>query len=180
MNEDMQQQFVSWLAQKLGAKDENELKAKMQQMGNDGIKQAYNAFMQEQQQESQGQQVPTQEQGGKLEYLKCLQAYKKGGKLAMDDCGCNNPDKMKSGGRMDKNENATTKNYVGNRKDGKNDGLAAKQYTRGANDTTDTDKAPGKKDMMSKGRKKDWITARKSGVSSGDKQWTTALTKVPK
>lgn len=176
MNEDMQQQFVSWLAQKLGAKDEQDLKAKMQQMGQDGIKQAYNSFMQEQQQSAQGQQVPQQKDGGKLEYLRCLQAYKKGGAMAMKDCGCT--DKMKSGGRMDKNEKSTSKDYMGSRKDGKDNSLSKK--ADGRMDKNKQDSSPGKKDSMTKGKKKEWITARKSGVSSGDKQWITALTKVPK
>ena len=66
MNEDMQQQFVSWLADKLQAKDEQDLKSKMQQLGQDGIKQAYDTFMQEQQQSGEGQGVPVQAQGGKL------------------------------------------------------------------------------------------------------------------
>lgn len=179
MNEDMQQQFVSWLAQKLGAKDEQDLKAKMQQLGNDGIKQAYNSFMQEQQQSGGDQQVPQQLQGGKLDYLRCLQAYKKGGKAALADCGCTK--EMKSGGRVDKNEDATTKNYVGERRDGKDNGLTSKQYSRGSADKASTDKNPGKKDYMSKGKKKEWTTARpKSGVSNAEKEWTTALTKVPK
>lgn len=105
MNEDVQKQFVSWLANKLQARDEQDLKSKMQQMGNQGIKQAYQAFMQEQQSASQGNStqddntgVPAQRLGGKLDYIRCLQAFKKGGKMEMDKCGCGG--KMQEGGEM--------------------------------------------------------------------------------
>jgi hypothetical protein len=105
MNEDVQKQFVGWLAQKLQAKDEQDLKSKMQQMGSQGIKQAYQAFMQEQQSASQGNSsqgdsasVPARRLGGKLDYIKCLQAFKKGGKMEMDKCGCGA--KMQDGGSI--------------------------------------------------------------------------------
>jgi|ERR1041385_2442689 hypothetical protein len=97
MEQDNQQQFISWLAEKLGAKDENDLKSKIQSMGQEGIKQAYNAFLQEQQ-----QQVPAQALGGKLEYLRCLQAFKSGGAMKMKECGCGG--KMEKGGKMSMDE----------------------------------------------------------------------------
>lgn len=177
MNQDMQQQFVSWLAQKLQAKDEQDLKGKVQQLGQDGIKQAYQAFMQEQQQGAQ--QVPSQADGGKLEYLRCLKAYKKGGAMAMKDCGCDGKEKMmKSGGRVDANENALAKDYMGDRKDAKSNGLSKRVDKR--MDKNKQDSNPGKKDYMSKGKTKQWTTA-KVGAAEGMKTSnTTAVTKVPK
>jgi hypothetical protein len=173
MNDDMQKQFIGWLAQKLEAKDEQDLKGKMQQLGQDGIKQAYSQFMQEQSQASQG--VPTQMTGGKLNYLNCLKAFKKGGAVAMKDCGCGTKE-MKSGGRMDKNEKAPTKDYMGQRKDGK----AAMPTKSGERmDKNKQDKSPGKKDSMTKGGKKDWISA-KTEVSKGKTQWTTGVQKLGK
>jgi len=165
MNEDLQQQFVSWLADKLGAKDEQDLKAKVQQLGQDGIKQAYDSFMQEQQQQSTdgGQQVPMQADGGKLDYLLCLKAYKKGGKAAMVDCGCGT--KMKSGGRMEKNENSTTKDYMGQRKDGKK----PNGQKGDRKESSKTERNPGSKDSMTKGSKIDWVSAR-TNVPKGNKK----------
>lgn len=113
MEQDNQQQFISWLAQKLGAKDEGDLKSKIQQMGQDGIKQAYNAFLQE-----QNQQVPAQQLGGKLEYLRCLKAFKKGGAMEMEKCGCA---KMQKGGKMDE--------------DGMDDGIQQMRAAKGATKT---------------------------------------------
>lgn len=178
MNQDMQQQFVSWLTQKLQAKDEQDLKSKVQQMGQDGIKQAYQAFMQEQQQGAQ--QVPSQADGGKLDYLRCLKAYKKGGAMAMKDCGCDDSKKemMKSGGRVDKNENAVTKDYMGSRNDAKGNGMAKHKDER--MDKNKQDANPGKKDWMSKGKKKDWTTAKVGADEGKSIQWTSAVTKVPK
>lgn len=99
----MQKQFVGWLAQKLQARDEQDLRDKMQKMGQNGIKQAYQAFMQEQQQgaadnSQDASATPMQRLGGKLDYIRCLQAFKRGGKMEMDKCGCGG--KMQDGGVM--------------------------------------------------------------------------------
>ena len=88
MNEqELQQAFVQFLAQKTGAKTQEELEAAIQQLGEEGIQQAYAEFMQLVQQ----QQVQAAKFGAKLNYIKqlrgqCpdgyeLQYYKKGGHL---------------------------------------------------------------------------------------------------
>lgn len=45
--EQMQQKFVQWLASKLGAKSQEELQAKVKQLGEAGMKKAQQQFMQE-------------------------------------------------------------------------------------------------------------------------------------
>ena len=169
MNDDMQKQFVSWLASKLGAKDENDLKSKMQQLGQDGIKQAYQSFMQEQQQgvqqsgDDQTASVPTQARGGMLEYIQRLQAFKSGGS-------------MRSGARCDSSVETKPAKY-GERSDGgkvehtavgKNHGIG-KTLVRKGNGTREDNSVqetkPGKKDWMDTGK---------------NKKEHTAVTRVPK
>ena len=88
MNEQqLQQAFIQFLAQKTGAKNEQELEAAIQQMGEEGLKQAYAEFMQLLQQ----QQVQAAKFGAKLNYIKSLRGqcpegyevsyYKVGGTL---------------------------------------------------------------------------------------------------
>lgn len=88
MNEqELQQAFIQFLAQKTGAKNQQELEAAIQQLGEEGLKQAYAEFMQMMQQ----QQVQAAKFGAKLNYIKqlrgqCpegyeLQYYKDGGQL---------------------------------------------------------------------------------------------------
>lgn len=88
MNEqELQQAFIQWLAQKLGVQDESQLKQAVQEMGQEGIQQAYQQFMQEMQQ----QQAQKAKFGAKINYIKelrgqCpdgyeLQYYKSGGQL---------------------------------------------------------------------------------------------------
>lgn len=88
MNEQqLQQAFLQFIAEKTGAKTEEELQKVMQEMGEQGLKQAYAQFVQEIQQ----QQVQAARLGAKLEYInrlngKCpegteLKYYKVGGKL---------------------------------------------------------------------------------------------------
>lgn len=87
-----QEQFISWIAAKLDAADENDLQSKLQELGDEGIKQAYDQFLQE-------SSVATRKDGGKLEYIKCLQEFKKGGKM----CGCGgtlNLAKKDKGGKL--------------------------------------------------------------------------------
>lgn len=69
MNEqELQQAFIQWLAQKLGVQDESQLKQAVQEMGQEGLQQAYQQFMQEMQQ----QQAQKAKFGAKLNYIKGL------------------------------------------------------------------------------------------------------------
>lgn len=88
MNEQqLQQAFIQFLAQKTGAKTQQELEAAIQQLGEEGLKQAYAEFMQMMQQ----QQVQAAKFGAKLNYIKSLRGqcpegyeisyYKVGGTL---------------------------------------------------------------------------------------------------
>lgn len=119
--DDKQQEFQSWLADKLQAKDMDDLKQKVQQMGDDGVRKAYDQFL------SEKQQVQSNALGGKLDYIKCLQAFKKGGMLEMKKCNCGG--KMEDGGMLSK-----------------------KGYDR--KDAMVKEKNPGKKDYLSKDKKK--------------------------
>lgn len=94
-NQDLQNQFIGWLSEKLQIQDEGQLKEKLKELGEDGIKQAYDQFLKE---STQAQQY---KKGGKLEYLKCLQSLKKGGKMEKG-CGCGA--KMEKGGEVKKKE----------------------------------------------------------------------------
>lgn len=75
--EDNQQEFISWLAGKLEAQDEEDLKQKVKELGDEGIKAAYDQFLTD--------NVQSRKDGGKIQYIKCLQEFKKGGKMG---CGC--------------------------------------------------------------------------------------------
>lgn len=88
MNEQqIQQAFIQWLAQKLGVQSQEELDSAIQQMGQEGVQKAYQQFMQEMQQ----QQVQAAKFGAKLSYIKQLRGicpegtemryYKVGGRL---------------------------------------------------------------------------------------------------
>ena len=88
MNEqELQQAFIQFLAQKTGAKTQQELEQVIQQLGEDGLKKAYAEFMQMMQQ----QQVQAAKFGAKLNYIRSLrgqcpdgyelQYYKSGGQL---------------------------------------------------------------------------------------------------
>ena len=88
MNEQqLQQAFLQYLRQKTGAQNEQQLEQVVQQLGEDGLKQAYAQFMQEMQQ----QQVQAAKFGAKLNYIKKLNGqcpegmemhyYKQGGRL---------------------------------------------------------------------------------------------------
>lgn len=122
MNEQqLQQAFIQFLAQKTGAKTQQELEAAIQQMGEQGLQQAYQEFLQMMQQ----QQVQRAQRGTKLNYIKMLrgqcpegyemQYYKTGGRLckkcvqkAMSQGGSisDDPiDQFKCGRKMKKKEN---------------------------------------------------------------------------
>ena len=88
MNEqELQQAFIQYLAQKTGAKTQQELEAAIQQMGQEGLQREYQEFIQMIQQ----QQVQRAQRGAKLNDLKQLrgecpegyemQYYKVGGKV---------------------------------------------------------------------------------------------------
>ena len=96
MNEkELQQAFIQFLAQKTGAKSQQELEAVIQQLGEEGLKQAYAEFMQAMQQ----QQVQSAKFGAKLNYIKQLRgqcpdgyevAYFKDGGMVKKGCkACN-------------------------------------------------------------------------------------------
>lgn len=67
-DEQLQQAFVQWLAQKTGAKSEADLQKIVQQLGEDGLKQAYQQFMQE----MQGQQAVQSARNGAKLYMQQL------------------------------------------------------------------------------------------------------------
>ena len=104
MNEqELQQAFIQFLAQKTGAKTQQELEAAIQQLGEEGLKQAYAEFMQLIQQ----QQVQAAKFGAKINYIKklrgqCpdgyeLQYYKSGGQLCKK---CMKKQVMQDGGNV--------------------------------------------------------------------------------
>lgn len=104
MNEqELQQAFIQFLAQKTGAKTQQELEAAIQQLGEEGLKQAYEEFMQLIQQ----QQVQAAKFGAKINYIKklrgqCpdgydLQYYKSGGQLCKK---CIKKQVMQEGGNV--------------------------------------------------------------------------------
>lgn len=95
MNEqELQQAFIQFLAQKTGAKNQQELEAAIQQLGEEGLKQAYAEFMQMMQQ----QQVRAAKFGAKLNYIKQLRGqcpdgyevkyFKKGGLITKECVAC--------------------------------------------------------------------------------------------
>lgn len=107
MNEqELQQAFIQFLAQKTGAKTQQELEAAIQQLGEEGLKQAYAEFMQLIQQ----QQVQAAKFGAKINYIKklrgqCpdgyeLQYYKSGGQLRKKCKKCMKKQVMQDGGDL--------------------------------------------------------------------------------
>lgn len=122
MNEQqLQQAFLQFLAQKTGAKTQEELEAVIQQLGEQGLQQAYQEFMQMIQQ----QRVQAAKFGAKLNYIKSLrgqcpegyemQYFKSGGQLCKKcmkkqqeverDSRPQNPvDEFKCGRKMKKKE----------------------------------------------------------------------------
>ena len=107
MNEQqLQQAFIQFLAQKTGAKTQQELEAAIQQLGEQGLQQAYQEFMQLLQQ----QQVQAAKFGAKLNYIKELrgqcpegyeiQYYKSGGHLCKK---CMKKQVMQEGGDIPQN-----------------------------------------------------------------------------
>lgn len=159
MNEkQLEQAFIQFLAKKSGAKNEKELQQYIQSLGEEGLKQAQNEFM---------QMIQKAEHGTKLQYLKKLKHicnddeelvyYKVGGKV---DCGC----KKKEGGEIKKAESGWKTNF-NNRKNKKEpdqatkDSLAVNKY--GAEDIESTRPGSYKKNK------------------EGKIQWTPDRTKAP-
>lgn len=141
MDDNKQQEFVSWLSDKLQAKDQNDLQKKLQTLGDDGIKKAYDQFMDESQdsEDNGGQDqdpdsgVQSNKAGGQLQYIKCLQAFAKGGMLEASKCGCGG--KMKDGGLVNTGK------------------MTIKKDKGSIKDSDKADKSPGKKQYI--GHKKD-------------------------
>lgn len=86
--QELQQAFFQWLAQKLGVQSQEELQQAVQQMGQEGLQQAYQQFIQEMQQQ---QGVQAARWGAKLDYIRQLRGqcpegtelryYKSGGRV---------------------------------------------------------------------------------------------------
>lgn len=83
-----QQEFLMWLQQKLGIQDEVQLQSKIQELGEEGLKQAYVQF----QQEKQAQQTQAFRSGGMFQHLSNLLSFKKGSKMQKECKGCSNSD----------------------------------------------------------------------------------------
>ncbi len=106
-------EFVSWLADQLKVSSHEELQEKLKQMGPDGIKKAYEQFQEMkqkggangQQEEGDDEQAQSMKQGGKLDYIKCLQAFKRGGAMEAKKCGCGT--KMQAGGPVMQKDNVS-------------------------------------------------------------------------
>lgn len=82
MEDANQKEFIQWLTEKLQAVDDTDLQNKLKNLGEEGIKKAYDMFM------KQGDSsMLMAKNGAKLEYIKCLQEFKKGGKMASCNCG---------------------------------------------------------------------------------------------
>ena len=127
MNEQqLQQAFIQFLAQKTGAKTQQELEAAIQQLGEQGLQQAYQEFMQLLQQ----QQVQAAKFGAKLNYIKELRGqcpegyeisyYKAGGHICKkcikkqqeEEKTSQNPiDQFKCGRKVKKNFEGGDINY---------------------------------------------------------------------
>lgn len=107
MNEQqLQQAFIQFLAEKTGARNQQELEAAIQSMGEQGLQQAYQEFMQLMQQ----QQVQAAKYGAKLNYIKSLRGqcpegyevtyFKMGGQICKK---CMKKQSMKQGGEAPQN-----------------------------------------------------------------------------
>lgn len=83
-DQDMQAQFIQWLAKKTGAKTEAELKQVIEKLQAD--EPTFKKVMAQFEAEMGNQTQTTMKNGGRLDYLNCLKQFKKGG--TMKDCGC--------------------------------------------------------------------------------------------
>ena len=102
----IQEAFIQFLAQKSGAKTQQELEKYVQSLGEDGLKQAYQEFTQTMQKQAQ-----KAAHGVKLQYFKSLkhqcaedehlEYFAKGGNI-----GCNCVKNEKKGGKAEPKKNA--------------------------------------------------------------------------
>lgn len=153
--EDEQNEFVSWLADQLQVKTHEELQEKLKQMGADGIKQAYQKFQETKQQgddsDKQGDDEgapASMKNGGKLDFIKCLQAFKRGGAMEAKKCGCG--DKMKKGGKAKMQDGGQAEDNTDTSQTMKHGGVSKKQdggylttATDGSNSVYDSRKPLG-------------------------------------
>lgn len=134
----LQQAFLQYLMQETGAKDQQQLEQVIQQLGEEGLKQAYSKFLQEMQQ----QQVQAAKFGAKLNYIRHLNGqcpdgtemtyFKVGGKLCKkcmqvkqnrkeQKNESDNPiDAFKCGRKIRKNQNGRKFPLIETDKNGKN------------------------------------------------------------
>lgn len=181
MNEQqLQQAFLQYLMQKTGAQNEQQLEQVVQQLGEDGLKQAYAQFMQEMQQ----QQVQAAKFGAKLNYIKKLNGqcpegmemhyYKQGGRLCRKcmqakqnggemEAPSNPIDAFKCGRKIKKDQHGKKLPQIKSNKNGQDqatkDSIAANRY----NDQDVQINRPGSYKKNAKGQV----------------QWTPDRTKAP-
>ena len=181
MNEQqLQQAFLQYLMQKTGAQNEQQLEQVVQQLGEDGLKQAYAQFMQEMQQ----QQVQAAKFGAKLNYIKKLNGqcpegmemhyYKQGGRLCRKcmqakqngeetESPSNPIDAFKCGRKIKKDQHGKKLPQINSNKNGQDqatkDSIAANRY----NDQDVQINRPGSYKKNAKGQV----------------QWTPDRTKAP-
>lgn len=177
MNEQqLQQAFLQFLMQKTGAQNEQQLEQVIQQMGEQGIQQAYAEFMQAMQQ----QQVQAAKFGAKLNYIrqlngqcpegmemhyykqggrlckKCMQAKQNGGEL---ETPSNPIDAFKCGRKIRKNQQGKKLPQIKSNDQATRDSIAANRY----NDQEVQVNKPGSYKKNAKGQV----------------QWTPDRTKAP-
>lgn len=159
MEQKEQQEFISWLGDKLQAQDQTDLQKKLQTLGDDGIRKAYDQFTfeksdaQDNQDDAEDNGIQSSKEGGRLHYIKCLQAFAKGGAIEMEKCGCGG--KMEKGGALVNRGKLSIKKDMGSRKDSKIDdkATAKKQYIGHTNSPDEVNDKP--KTRSSKGGTKE-------------------------
>lgn len=184
----LQQAFLQYLMQQTGAKDQQQLEQVIQQLGEEGLKQAYSKFLQEMQQ----QQVQAAKFGAKLNYIRRLNGqcpdgtemtyFKVGGKLCKkcmqvkqnrkeQENESDNPiNAFKCGRKIRKNQNGRKFPLIETDKNGKN---RTKYY-----------KDEATRDSIAVNRYNDQdIQVNKPGSykknAKGKVQWTPDRTKAP-
>lgn len=75
MDEQTQAQFVEWLKGKLQIDTDEQLNSAIQELGEEGLSQAFQTFQNERQQ-AQSVAVQTAKHGAKLDFIKSLKQYK--------------------------------------------------------------------------------------------------------
>lgn len=163
-DEQLQQAFLQFLMQKSGAKNERELQAYVQKLGDEGLQQAYQEFTQLMQQQTQKAQ-----KGAKLMYIKklknqCaedeeLQYYKRGGKV---DCGC--VKKAQAGTKVEtKKVNSAVEEFKKRKKD--------KNLTKGYNTPEAREKQRKNREQAAKGEGESPVTDKNfnKGIGKNEK-----------